>query len=258
MLLLVEKLTKLYSKLENHHRQSEVDVLSAALRAFRSDLLSLINTTLAKLVVDIGYPVNRWEVISLHQYLNYSFHLLELLNSVSSSLSHLTHARLSFALALTLLQNSPSLAIKHLKAVQPQGSSKDYRGQQDREDGKASSQALMAIKNIGFWAKPYLEIKQLIATSNSASLNLVDSCIYDVIVEKGEILREVMELNNAAASLASAMVSGKSSDAAKDLETRLGVLGKQQEALEKQVHYLFSKVFAARKELLLSVRQCKK
>ncbi|KAG4169741.1 hypothetical protein ERO13_A12G100450v2 [Gossypium hirsutum] len=99
------------------------------------ELLSLINTTLAKLVVDIGYPVNRWEVISLHQYLNYSFHLLELLNSVSSSLSHLTHARLSFALALTLLQNSPSLAIKHLKAVQPQGSSKDYRGQQDREDG---------------------------------------------------------------------------------------------------------------------------
>ncbi|KAK5775981.1 hypothetical protein PVK06_043938 [Gossypium arboreum] len=99
------------------------------------ELLSLINTAFAKLVVDIGYPVNRWEVISLHQYLNCSFHLLELLNSVSSSLSHLTHARLSFALALTLLQNSPSLAIKHLKAVQPQGSSKDYRGQQDREDG---------------------------------------------------------------------------------------------------------------------------
>ncbi|PPR96738.1 hypothetical protein GOBAR_AA23933 [Gossypium barbadense] len=221
------------------------------------ELLSLINTAFAKLVVDIGYPVNRWEVISLHQYLNYSFHLLELLNSVSSSLSHLTHARLSFALALTLLQNSPSLAIKHLKAVQPQGSSKDYRGQQDREDGdKYNNFSSCPWKEK--LAKPYLEIKQLIATSNSASLNLVDSCIYDVIVEKGEILREVMELNNAAASLASAMVSGKSSDAAKDLETRLGVLGKQQEALEKQVHYLFSKVFAARKELLLSVRQCKK
>ncbi|KAK8264551.1 hypothetical protein V6Z11_D12G117400 [Gossypium hirsutum] len=236
------------------------------------ELLSLINTAFAKLVVDIDYycntpnlvktgllqPVNCWEVTSLHQHLNYSFHLLELLKSVSSSLSHLTHARLSFALALTLLQNSPSLAIKHLKAIQPQGSSKDYRGQQDREDGKASNQALMEIKKIGFWAKPYLEIKQLIATSNSASLNLVDSCISDVIVEKGEILREVKELNNAAASLASAIVSGKSSDAAKDLETRLGVFGKQQEALEKQVHYLFSKVFAARKELLLSVRQCRK
>ncbi|MBA0730897.1 hypothetical protein Golax_020620 [Gossypium laxum] len=174
------------------------------------ELLSLINTAFAKLVVDIDYPVNRWEVTSLHQYLNYSFHLLELLKSVSSSLSHLTHARLSFALALTLFQNSPSLAIKHLKAIQPQGSSKDYRGQQDREDGD------------------------------------------------NEILREVKELNNAAASLASAIVSGKSSHAAKDLETRLGVFGKQQEALEKQVHYLFSKVFAARKKLLLSVRQCRK
>ncbi|MBA0772368.1 hypothetical protein Gotri_007758 [Gossypium trilobum] len=220
------------------------------------ELLSLINTAFAKLVVDIDYPVNRWEITSLHQYLNYSFHLLELLKSVSSSLSHLTHARLSFALALTLLQNSPSLAIKHLKAIQPQGSSKDYRGQQDREDGdKYSNFSSFPWKEK--LAKPYLEIKQLIATSNSASLNLVDSCISDVIVEKGEILREVKELNNAAASLASAIVSGKSSDAAKDLETRLGVFGKQQEALEKHVHYLFSKVFAARKELLLSVRQCR-
>ncbi|MBA0688696.1 hypothetical protein Goari_006465, partial [Gossypium aridum] len=221
------------------------------------ELLSLINTAFAKLVVDIDYPVNRWEVTSLHQYLNYSFHLLELLKSVSSSLSHLTHARLSFALALILLQNSPSLAIKHLKAIQPQGSSKDYRGQQDREDGdKYSNFSSFPWKEK--LAKPYLEIKQLIATSNSASLNLVDSCISDVIVEKGEILREVKELNNAAASLASAVVSGKSSHAAKDLETRLGVFGKQQEALEKQVHYLFSKVFAAQKKLLLSVRQCRK
>ncbi|MBA0655974.1 hypothetical protein Goklo_008385 [Gossypium klotzschianum] len=244
MLILVEKLTKLYSKLENHRQQSEADVLSAALRAFRYDVSNCLEfkTWIRNLVLLMDSTI---------------FHLLELLKSVSSSLSHLTHARLSFALALTLLQNSPSLAIKHLKAIQPQGSSKDYRGQQDREDGDKYSNF-----NSFPWkeklAKPYLEIKQLIATSNSASLNLVDSCISDVMVEKGEILREVKELNNAAASLASAIVSGKSSDAAKDLETRLGVFGKQQEALEKQVHYLFSKVFAARKELLLSVRQCRK
>ncbi|MBA0805121.1 hypothetical protein Gohar_004662 [Gossypium harknessii] len=172
------------------------------------ELLSLINTAFAKLVVDIDYPVNRWEVTSLHQYLNYSFHLLELLKSVSSSLSR-----------------SPFLC------------SRSHPPPEFTFFGNQASQSNSA---------------------SSASLNLVDSCISDVIVEKGEILREVKELNNAAASLASAIVSGKSSDAAKDLETRLGVFGKQQEALEKQVHYLFSKVFAARKELLLSVRQCRK
>ncbi|XVF33689.1 hypothetical protein REPUB_Repub17cG0189900 [Reevesia pubescens] len=308
MVLLVERLSKLYSKLENHHphhHQSEADVLSASLQAFRSDvsnclnqllnstpgsdilslswiqqcfeLLPLINRSFAKLVVDIDYPMGSWEVASLDEYLNYGLHLLELLNLVSSSLSHLAHARLSFAHALSLLENSPSLAIKHLKAIQPQSSSKDFKGQENKEDGeeKLSSckervvnQALMEIKNIGYWvcgvvlatlsgeAKPYLEIKQLIAGFNSALLIGVDSCISGVIVEKVEVLKEVKELNNASASLASAIVSGKSSsDAAKDLEIKLGVFEKQLEALEKQVDNLFSKVLAGRNELLLGVRQ---
>ncbi|XVF22905.1 hypothetical protein REPUB_Repub12eG0211000 [Reevesia pubescens] len=308
MVLLVERLSKLYSKLENHHHhQSEADVLSASLQAFRSDvsnclnqlllnskpgseilsfswiqrcfeLLQHINRAFAKFVVDIDYPMSSWEIASLDEYLNYGLHLLELLNSVSSSLSHLAHARLSFAHALNLLEKSPSLAIKHLKAIHPQSSSKDNKGQENKEDGeekfttckeKIVNQALMEVKNIGFWvcgvvlatlsgeAKPYLEIKQLIARFNSALLIGVDSCVSDVIVEKGEVLKEVKELNNAAASLASAIVSGKSNDAAKDLERRLGVFQKQLEALEKLVDNLFSKVLASRNELLVGVRQRK-
>ncbi|XP_022759442.1 UPF0496 protein 4-like [Durio zibethinus] len=310
MVLLIEKLSKLYSKPEKHHHyyhhQSEADVLSAALQAFRSDvsnclnqlllnsisgseilsflwiqrcfeLLPLINRAFAKLVVDIDYPMSSWEVASLDEYLNYDLHLLELLNSVSSSLSHLAHARLSFAHALGLLDNSPSLAIKHLKAIQPQSTSKDFKRQKNKGDGdefssckeRVVNQALMEVKNIGFWvcgvvlaalsgeAKPYLEIKQLIARFNSALLIGVDSYISEVIVEKGEVLKEVKELNNAAASLASAIVSGKNSDAAKDLERRLGVFENQLEALEKQVDNLFSKVLAGRNELLLGVRQRK-
>ena len=307
MVLLVERLTKLYTNLENHHDHQEADVLSASLQAFRSDvsnclnqlllnskpgseilslswiqqcfeLLPLINRAFAKLVVDIDYPMSSWDVASLDEYFNYGLHLLELLNSVSSSLSHLAHARLSFAHALNLLENSPSLAIKHLKAIQPQSLSKDFKGLVNKEDGddkfssckeRVVNQALMEIKNIGFWvcgvvlaclsgeAKPYLEIKQLIARFNSALLISVDSCISDVIVEKVEVLKEVKELNNVAASLASAIVSGKSSDAAKDLDRRLGVFEKQLEALEKQVDNLFSKVFAGRNELLLHIRRRK-
>ncbi|XWS35549.1 hypothetical protein CRYUN_Cryun20dG0006600 [Craigia yunnanensis] len=307
MVLLVERLSKLYIKLENHHHhQSEADVLSVSLQAFRSDvsncrnqllnskpgseilsfswiqkcfeLLPLTNRAFAKLVVDIDYPMSSWEVTSMDEYLNYGLHLLELLNSVSSSLSHLAYARLSFAHALSLLENSPSLAIKHLKAIQPQSSRKDYKGQENKEDGdekfssckeRVVNQALMEIKSIGFWvcgvvlaslsgeAKPYLEIKHLIARFNSALLIGVDSCIFDVIEEKGEILKEVKELNNAAASLASSIVSGKSRDAAKDLERSLGVFEKQLEALEKQVDNLFSEVLAGRNEQLLHIRQRK-
>ncbi|XVF73588.1 hypothetical protein PTKIN_Ptkin12aG0214200 [Pterospermum kingtungense] len=311
MVLLVERLTKLYNKLENHqHHQLEADVLSASsLQAFRSDIsnclnlllldsktgsdilsfswiqqcfevLPLINRAFAKLVVDIDHPMSSWEGATLDNYLHYGLHLLELLNSVSSSLSHLAHAWLSFAHALRLLENSPSLAVKHLKAIQPKSSSKDFRGQEHREDGEKKyfssskervvNQALMEIKNVGFWvcgivlatlsgeAKPYLEIKQLIARFNGDLLIGVDSCISEVIVEKGEVLKEVKELNNAAASLASAIVSGKSSDiAAKDLERRSGVFQKQLEALEKQVDNLFSKVLADRNELLIGFRQHK-
>ncbi|XWS77375.1 hypothetical protein CRYUN_Cryun01aG0255900 [Craigia yunnanensis] len=305
MVLLVERLTKLYTKLENHHHhQLEADVLSASLQAFRSDvsnclnqlllnskpgseilslswiqqcleLLPLINRAFAKLVVDIDYPMSSWEVASLDEYFNYGLHLLELLNYVSSSLSHLAHARVSFAHALSLLENSPSLAIKHLKVIRPQSSSKDFKGQENKEGGdekfssckeRVVNQALKEIRNIGVWvcgvvlaclsgeAKPYLEIKQLTARFNSALLIGVDSCISDAVVEKVEVLKEVKELNNAAASLASAIASGKSSDAAKDLERRLGVFEKQLEALEKQVDNLFSKILAGRNELLLGVR----
>ncbi|XVE74181.1 hypothetical protein DITRI_Ditri11bG0178300 [Diplodiscus trichospermus] len=306
MVLLVERLTKLYTKLENHHhrQQLEADVLSAALKAFRSavtnrlnqlllnpkpgpeilslswiqqcfELLPLINRAFAKLVVDIDYPMSSWEVASLDEYFNYSLHLLELLNSISSSLSHLAHARLSFAHALSLLENSPTLAIKHLKAIQPQSPSKDFRRQENEDgDDKFSSckervvnRALMEIRTISFWvcgvvlaslsgeAKPYMEIKQMISTFNTALLIGVDSCISDVIVDRGELLTEVKELNNAAAFLASAIASRESSDAAKDLEGRLGVFENQLEALEKQVDNLFSKVLEGRNELLLGVRQ---
>ncbi|OMP00819.1 hypothetical protein COLO4_12331 [Corchorus olitorius] len=304
MVLLVERLSKLYSKLENHHHhhQSEADVLSASLQAFRSDvsnclnqllllnseilsfpwiqqcfeLLPAINRAFAKLVVEIDYPISSWEVASVDEYLNYGLHLLELLNSVSSSVSHLAHARLSFAHALSLLENSPCLAIKHLKPIHPQisSSSKDYK-ENSKENklsasnkgnkGRVVNEALQEIKHIGFWvcgvvlatlsgeAKPYLEMKKQLIPNSSSLLIGVDSYIYNVIVGKAEGLKEVKELNNAAASLASAIVSGKCSDAAKELEKRLGVFQKHLEALGKEVDKLFSKVLGARNQLLHGV-----
>ncbi|KAK8639820.1 hypothetical protein V6N13_138187 [Hibiscus sabdariffa] len=311
MVLLVQKLSKFYSKLESHHHhpRAEVDVLSASLRAFRSnvsnymnqllslnskprseilsfswiqrcfELLPLINMAFLKLVEDIDYPMTSWEAASLDHYLNFGLHLLELLNSVSSSLSHLSQARLSFALGLALMENSPSVALKHLKPIRPQSSSKDIKGLLHEQDcvGKFGSckervinEAMMEMKSIGFWVfgvvlaslsgetKPYLEMKQVISRFNSALLiDVVDSCVFDVIMEKGETLKEVKELNHAAGSLVSAIVSGETSDAAMDLEGKLGVFEKEMDVLEKQADTLFSKVLATRNEQLHGVRQRK-
>ncbi|KAE8702787.1 hypothetical protein F3Y22_tig00110481pilonHSYRG00046 [Hibiscus syriacus] len=311
MVLLVQKLRKFYSKLENHHHhRAEVDVLSASLQAFRSDvanymnqllsfnpeprskvlslswikrcleLLPMINKAFIKLVDDMDYPMTSWEAASLDEYLNYGLHLLDLLNSVSSSLSHLSHARLSIAHGLNLVENSPSMAIKHLKPMQPQSSSKDVKGLLNEEDceGKFGSckervinEAMMEIKSIGFWVfgvvlaslsgetRPYLEMKQVISGFDKASslIGVMDSCVFYVVVEKGETLKEVKELNSAAGSLVSAIVSGKTSDAAMDLEGKLSVFEEEIEVLEKQVDALFSKVLATRNELLHGVRQLK-
>ncbi|KAK8516567.1 hypothetical protein V6N13_097849 [Hibiscus sabdariffa] len=311
MVLMVQKLSKLYHKLENHHHhhRAEVDVLSASLQAFRSDvsnclsqlssnpnpgseilsfpwiqqcfeLLPLINKAFLKLVKHIDYPMTSWEAASLDHYLNYGLHVLELLNSASSSLSRLSQARLSFAHALSLVHNSPSMAIEHLKAIQPQSSSVDIKGLLDKEDSEEKfgsckertvNEAMVELKSIGFWVfgvvlaslsgetKPYLEMKQVIAGFNTALLiDVIDSCVFDVLVEKGETLKEVKELNDAANCLVSAIVAGETSDAAAmDMEGKLGDFEKKMEVLEKQVDALFSKVLATRNEVLHCVRQRK-
>ncbi|KAB2070375.1 hypothetical protein ES319_A08G152000v1 [Gossypium barbadense] len=265
MVLLVQRLSKLYHKLENHyhhhhHHQAEVDALSASLQAFRSDvsncanqllhpepgseilsfswiqrcfeLLPVINQAFLKLVGDIDYPMSCWDVASLDEYLNYGLHLLELLNCVTSSLSHLAQARLSFAHALNLVESSPSTAIEHLKAIQSQSSSKDLKELvRNKEGGEGKL--------------------------SSCKERVVHEALMEVMVEKGETLKEVKELNSAANSLVSAILSGKTSVAAMDFGGKLGVFEKEMDALEKQVDALFSSVLAARNELLNGVRQRK-
>ncbi|XP_039046305.1 protein BPS1, chloroplastic-like [Hibiscus syriacus] len=291
----------------HHHHRADVDVLSASLQAFRPDvstclkqllssnpeprseilcfswiqqclnLLPLINKAFLKLLKHIDYPMTSWEAASLDEYLNYGLNLLELLNSTSSSLSHLSQAKLSFAYGLTLVHNSPSTAIEHLKPIQPQSSSKDIKGLLNKEDceGRFGSckervvyEAMVEMKSVGFWVfgvvlsslcgetKPYLEMKQVLERFNGSLLiDVIDSCVFDVVVEKGETLKEVKELNSSANCLVSAIVDGETSDAVMDLEGKLGVFEKKMEVLEKKVAALFSKVLATRNELLHGVRQ---
>lgn len=86
-------------------------------------LLPIINKDFVKLLVDIDYPMSKWKVDCIEVYLNYTMRLLELLNSISSSLSHFGHARLSLTHGMNLVDKKKSLSLvrKHLKAIQPVG-----------------------------------------------------------------------------------------------------------------------------------------
>lgn len=320
MVLLIEKISKLYSKLENHHHHHhhhphhKSEALSASLQAFQSDvsntlnqlslnskpgseilslpwilqcfgLLPSIHRAFAKLVMDIDYPISKWEAASVEEYLNYSLSLMELFNSMSSSLAYLGHARLSLAHALSLVENSPSLAIERLKAIQPRSFNKDFKEGKVKEDGKERTcsgeeknihQALTVMKSIGLWVcgivlsglcsdgKPYLEMRKLVCGLLNSSFDGFDSSIYEVVMEQKGVLKEVKELNDTVACLNAALVEGKNSEATKDLEgkleaandleRKLEVFEKLLESLQKEVDHLFSEVLAGRSKLLDCLR----
>lgn len=170
MVLLLQKIDKLYSKLENyHHHNHQSQALSSSLDAFQTlvsnslnklflnsksadsevpsfpwiqqcfQLIPIINNAFAKLVVAIDYPMSKWEADSVEEYLKYTLNLLEFCNSITCSLSHLGKERLSLSHGLSLVENSsPSLAVEHLKQIQiqPKGLSKDFRFQGNDEHGK--------------------------------------------------------------------------------------------------------------------------
>lgn len=307
MVILVERLSKFYSKLENHHHQQQSEALMASLQAFRSDvsncinqlclnskpgseilslswiqqcfqLLPMINKAFAKLVVDIDYHMSKWKAKSIEEYLKYSFDLLDLLNFISSSLSHLGQTRLLLSHALSLVESSPSSAIEHLKAIKFKSSSQDFKVQENKEDEKETycsdqewviCQALRELKSVGFWvcyialaglcgdAKAYLEMRKSFGMVSNSPLIDLDSSICGVIVEKRAVLKDVEELNDAAACLAAAIAIEKCDNEAEELKRRLKVFENLLDGLRNEVDHLFSKVLAGRNELLDGIRHRK-
>ncbi|THG18299.1 protein BPS1, chloroplastic-like [Camellia sinensis] len=308
MVLLVEKLynsLKHSSKLENHHHHhhdGQSEALSASLQAFRYDasnylnqlslsskpgsqflslswiqqcldLLSIVNKAFAKLVMDIDYPMSKWDANSIEDYLMYSLKLLELLNSITSSLSHLSQARLSLSHALSLIESSPQSAIERLRAIEFKNLSKDMKVEEKSEERVCSgkewvvNQALMVMRSNGYWVcgivlsglsgdiKPYLEMKKAASKFLSPSLMALDSGFYEAVAEKKWVLKEV---NDAAACLVAAMAAGeRNDDAGKQLERKLEEMEELLDGMGKETDGMFSEILAGRTELLDSLRNRK-
>lgn len=311
MVLLVAKIGKLYTKLENHHdhlRRCKSEALSSSLEAFQSDvsnglskllpnskpglevlsfawiqqcfeLIAVMNKGFAKLVVDMDYPMSKWEAASVEGYLKHSLNLLQLFNSISSSISHLRRARLRITHALSLVEESPALAVEHLKASQPMSSNKEFTTEKSKDDKKDEScsgketiihEAMMIMEGLGFWAcgtllsalcrdaKPYMEVRKFCERlALLSSFTRLDSSVSEAIMEKKSELTEMKELDEAVARLVADISSGKSRDAAEELQRRLEIFEKLMEGLEKQVDHLFKEVLTGRNQLLNSLGQRK-
>ncbi|KAF7152563.1 hypothetical protein RHSIM_Rhsim01G0124900 [Rhododendron simsii] len=268
---------KLSSKLEDHrHRESEA--LSASLHSFRSnisnslnqlspnskppsellsltwiqqclELLSTLNKAFAKLAVEIEYPINKWESPSVEKYLNYSLKLLEFLNSISSSLSHLGQARVSISHALSLVESSPQSAIERLVAIQ-------FKNLQSN-DLKVEEKEEIVLFGLSGDIEPYLAIKKAASGFPVSSLVALDLSFSEAVAEEKAVPKQLREVKEAAACLVAAVGDGESGSAAKQLERKLEVMEELLDTIGKEADGIFSEVLAGRNELLDVLRQLK-
>ncbi|KAL5066402.1 hypothetical protein RYX36_028139 [Vicia faba] len=301
------KFAKLYNKLENHHHHHHhheaEEELSASLMAFRSQvsklihelasnlkpgseilslfwiqrclgILPLINKAFEKLTLEIDYPMSKWEVHSIEEYLSYSLCLLDLFNSISSSLSHLDKAKLSLIHALNVFENenSPSFTTSHhhLRAIPPSCLNTKFGEKLCEKNDKVKfftgkelvvNEGVKELKRIGFWVcgillsglcsdvKPYIKVKNMVGGFNGSSIFALDSTISEGLGEKFFVLKEVKEVNDAVDCILEASDEVKH-DAAKELETKLNKFVEVSDVVKAQLDDLFSKVMDLRTDLI--------
>uniref|UniRef100_A0A803P9M6 Uncharacterized protein n=1 Tax=Cannabis sativa TaxID=3483 RepID=A0A803P9M6_CANSA len=270
MVLLVAKISKLYSKLENLHHHSQTEALLASFEGFESqvsnhlikfqslglkilsfswihqlfELISLVNKAFARLVVEIEYPASKWESSSIDEYLKYSLNLLDFFNSISSSLSHLAQAKLSLSHGVSLEEKSSSLGLKNLKPIQPfkPNNKKKYLVKEKVKDGSS----LSCKEEVRKLAIGYVKVSSFIR---------LESSVYEFVVEKKNGVKEVKEVNDSLAKLVDAISDEKSyDDEAEDLRKKLGVFEAMLEGFGKEVDHLFNEVLSGRNQLINGFR----
>ncbi|CAI9769738.1 unnamed protein product [Fraxinus pennsylvanica] len=298
VVLLVQRLgrsLKFPSRLENHNPNS--GALSASINVFRSKIsnitsqillkpvegseflslawvqkcfgvLDMVNKDFARLVVEIDYPMTAWGGAATEEFFKYSLQVLDNLNSVSSSISHLNQAKISLFYALSLVEKSPSSAKKNLQQIQPKCSSSIKLGEDFKVEELLSGieekscfekefvilQALSAMKNIEFWVLDAILSGVGTKKSNGSNTDCLNSRFCEEINEKPGAIEEVREVNDAAMHLAAELSTARCNEAAKELKRRLVVLENSLQEIEKQTKSLFSQILDTRNQLLENFR----
>ncbi|CAI9764992.1 unnamed protein product [Fraxinus pennsylvanica] len=235
------------------------------------EVLDMINKDFTRLVVEIDYPMTAWGGAAAEEFFKYSLQSMDMLNSITSSISHMIQAKISLFYALSLVENSPSSAKENLLQNQPKCSSiklvEDFKveglfsGIEEKSCfGKESVilQAFSAMKSIEFWVLDAIlsgmETRKSAGNFNGSNTNCLNLRSCKEINEKPGAMKEVKEVQDAAMHLAAEISTERCKEAAKELTRRLVVLENSLQEIEKQTQSLFSQLLATRNQLLENFR----
>ncbi|KAL7158042.1 hypothetical protein ABFS83_02G116500 [Erythranthe nasuta] len=227
------------------------------------ELIQITNRAFAKLVVEIDIPMSRWSGKLTERYLSHTLISLDILNAVSSSVSHLNQARISVSHAVSSSANhlkkiAGENQCKNFKPESPSSSSSIRFQERPGSDKQESAvfQALVLSEKIGFMAlgfvlsglcggdaKPYVEIRKLARGFDDSLIKDLDLRFCQEIQGNTIVMEEVRQVNRAIEEFS-----------VEELKIRLNELENLIESVEKQTNHLFSEILAARNKLLDNLR----
>ncbi|XP_073283257.1 UPF0496 protein 4-like [Primulina huaijiensis] len=234
------------------------------------EFIQLTNNAFAKLVVDIEHPMCEWGAKTREQYLSYSLNLLDLLNAISSSISHLNQSKISNLYALRLVESSPSFAAKRLKKIpkttfdlgmdlKEEGWSVGIREKPNSKKETTVLDALTVVRRIGVLtlglvlsslcndAKPYEDVRKIVLGSDDSLIKDLDTILGKDVEKTDGVIQEV---NAAVDRLSADNSAGNWGKAAWDMKNLLETLENTIQGIEKKASSLFSEVLETRNELL--------
>ncbi|XP_021738800.1 uncharacterized protein LOC110705265 [Chenopodium quinoa] len=225
------------------------------------------NRAFAKLVKDLDYPLSKWKGNLAEDYLSHTLNMLDALNSISSSISHLGISRLTLCHAVSLIPNSPSSALHHLKPIKPRkfeaGNCKKKGVESfncDKE--RVIYEAMVKSKGID------LAISRVclcgLSEGSEDHLGLLNSAEFegfDLGFAENLMVKEIEEVNVAVKEIEADLIEGISCSKkkldAEELKKMLGKLENLLELVNKEVNCFFSEVLAKRSELIDCLRLSK-
>ncbi|KAI3697465.1 hypothetical protein L6452_30493 [Arctium lappa] len=232
-------------------------------------MLPIFNNAFAKLMVEIDYPVSKWESDSIEEYFDYSINMLELLNSISSSLADLNQDRVSLSHALRIMETSPDdVAVERLREIKSHDSIKEFiRSEGGNGNGigigkeRIFREAILILKNTGFWVCGVV-LSGLKSDGRPIMEMMVDSSLVDLdsmfrkkMMEEGGLVKELERVNESVRLITSCVNGNGDSDAAKELKARLEVLGNELKGLKEEEEGIFAEIMAARNQVLEILRR---
>lgn len=224
------------------------------------ELIHATNAAFAKLAVEIDYPMRRWGAALTDDYLTFTSRVLGLINAVTSSLSHLTHAKMSLLHALnTSARRLSRIAAavvpgERFKVEKPIATGERHCSREER----VLIHALALSERIGLLAlgfvvsglcgdaKFYLGIRKTAGGVDDSVLKDLDSRLCEELMGlQGIVVEEVKEVND--------LVSA-AGESVEELKRRLKMMEKSIQGIDKQANDLFSQVLNARNKLVGNIR----